>query len=194
MGSWTVFMAAKQAFSRAMLVMAAFLMLVSPSASTVDEQDIARDLANPFSRLLNIVNQINSNQLKGGEFRDSHTQFNWNLQPVMPIPFNGQFSIVNRQVFPYYSNPYLDETGEIAFASGLGDIQLASVLVSNNSEGFFYEFGVTFIAPTAKDSVHIVQGLWQAGLAASGIHFQIDIYLCDSVILRQEGVKAFREV
>lgn len=127
---------------------------------------IARDLANPFSNLWNVVNQINFNQLKGGLFRDSHTQFNWNLQPVMPMPLNGQYNIVNRPVIPYYRNPYVDTTGEVVYATGFGDVQLASLLVPNKSEGLIYAFGMTMIAPTAKDSIHIGQGLWQFGPAA----------------------------
>jgi hypothetical protein len=76
---------------------AIFLICVSASLSAA-EGNVARDLANPFSSLWNVVNQINFNELKGGEFRNSHTQFNWNLQPVMPMPLNGQFNLVNRPV------------------------------------------------------------------------------------------------
>ncbi|MBI5248922.1 MAG: hypothetical protein HY912_05455 [Desulfomonile tiedjei] len=149
----------------AVLAVCAGLML-SPTLSAAQEGNIARDLANPFSSLWSIVNQINFNQLKGGLFKESHTQFNWNLQPVMPLPLNGLYNLINRPVFPYYKNPYLDSAGEIAYASGLGDIQLASLIVPNKTEGIIYGLGVTLIAPTAKDSVHIGQGLWQAGPTA----------------------------
>jgi hypothetical protein len=32
-------------------------------------------------------------------FRDSHAQFNWNLQPVMPIPFNGCANCIRSSAF-----------------------------------------------------------------------------------------------
>jgi hypothetical protein len=104
-------------------------------------------------------------------------QFNWNLQPVMPVPFNGMFNLVNRPVFPYYSNPYLDVQGNVQYASGLGDIELACVLVPNKSEGLIFGLGATFIFPTASDSKHIGQGLWQAGPAA-GLFYVSKQFVC----------------
>jgi len=165
---------------RAMSV-GAFLFAASlfflPCSARADGEDIARDLANPFSSLWNVVNQINFNQLKGGLFRESHTQFNWNLQPVMPVPLNSMFNVVNRPVFPYYSNPYLDLPGGVAYASGLGDIELASLLVPNQAEGLIWGLGVTFIFPTARDSKHIGQGLFQAGPAA-GLFYVSKKFVC----------------
>ncbi|MEI8183190.1 MAG: hypothetical protein WCG29_10855, partial [Desulfomonile sp.] len=58
-------------------------------------------------------------QLKGGYSKDTHTQFNWNLQPVMPVPLNQYFNVVNRPVIPYYQNPYLDLNGVVEYASRL---------------------------------------------------------------------------
>ncbi len=142
-------------------------LVLNPTVSAADGGDIARDLANPFSSLWSIVNQINFNTLKGGLFEHSHTQFNWNLQPVMPIPLTGDYNLVNRPVIPYFKNPHLDLTDrDISYASGVGDVQLASLIVPNKAEGIIYGIGVTLIAPTAKDSTHIGQGLWQAGPAA----------------------------
>lgn len=170
----------KRAFLRRLSVgvgLIAALLSLFPCPSAADGENIARDLANPFSSLWNIVNQINFNQLKGGLFQESHTQFNWNLQPVMPIPLNGMFNLVNRPVFPYYSNPYLDFPGEVQYASGLGDIELASVLVPNKGEGLIVGFGATFIFPTARDSKHIGQGLFQAG-PAGGLFYVSKQFVC----------------
>jgi hypothetical protein len=149
--------------------------ILCPSMAGAQAGSISRDLANPFSSLWSVVNQINFNQLKGGLFENSHTQFNWNLQPVMPIPFNGAYNIVNRPVIPYYSNPYIESVGEVVYDSGLGDIQLASLIVPNKEEGIIYGVGVTFIAPTAKDSTHIGQGLWQVGPAAGLFYVSKDV-------------------
>jgi hypothetical protein len=105
-------------------VLIAALLVLSLSLSADQEGNIARDLANPFSSLWNVVNQINFNELKGGLFRESHTQFNWNLQPVMPIPLSDQFNLVNRPVFPYYENPFVAVTGAIVplHVTGIIDI------------------------------------------------------------------------
>jgi len=157
------------------LALAATLLVLSQSPAAAQEGNIARDLANPFSSLWNIVNQINFNELKGGLFRESHTQFNWNLQPVMPIPLSDQFNLINRPVVPYYRNPSVAISGTLApldlaasteYASGLGDIQLATLISPNKSEGIIWGIGMTFIAPTARDSIRIGQGLWQAGPTA----------------------------
>ena len=148
------------------LILFAVLSFLCPSSSMAQGSNIARDLANPFSNLWSIVNQINFDQISGGVFRESHTEFNWNFQPVMPIPLTDQFNLVNRPVFAYYKTPYLDLTGQLSYASGLGDTIFASLIVPNKSEGIIWGLGVTFIAPTAADSIHIGQGLWQAGPTA----------------------------
>ena len=83
-------------------------LLLCASITPAQEDNTARDLANPFSSRWSIVNQINFNQLKGGLLSDPHTQFNWNFQPVMPVPFSGCYNIVNRMVIPFYNTPYVD--------------------------------------------------------------------------------------
>jgi hypothetical protein len=148
------------------LVLVAAVLILAPSFSHAQSENVARDLANPFSSLWNVVNQINFNRLKGGEFLNSHTQFNWNFQPVMPIPLNDQYNLINRPVIPYYQSPYLDATGEVVYASGLGDVQIASLISPNKAEGLIWALGITMIAPTSSDSIHIGQGLWQFGPAA----------------------------
>jgi hypothetical protein len=142
------------------------LSILFPCSSMAQGSNIARDLANPFANLWSIVNQINFNQISGGLFKESHTEFNWNLQPVTPIPLTDQFNLVNRPVFAYYKTPYVDLTGQLSYSSGLGDTIFASLIVPNKSEGIIWGLGVTFIAPTAGDSIHIGQGLWQAGPTA----------------------------
>ena len=107
----------KRVFLRVLTAgLALIFSLLCPYTSLAQGADIARDLANPFSSLWNIVNQLNWNRLKGGYFKDTHTQFNWNLQPVMPVPLNQYFNVVNRPVIPYYQNPYLDLNGVVEYA------------------------------------------------------------------------------
>ena len=50
-------------------------------------------------------------------------------------PLNQYFNVVNRPVIPYYQNPYLDLNGVVEYESGMGDIQLASLLSPNKAEG-----------------------------------------------------------
>jgi len=150
------------------------LTLLFPCTARSQDATIARDLANPFSSIWNIVNQINFNHLKGGPFGTTETQFNWNFQPVMPIPLNDQFNLITRPVIPYYRNPYVgiapvapfDFSDKVDFISGLGDMECAALIAPNRSEGIIYGIGVTIIAPTARNSILIGQGLWQAGPAA----------------------------
>jgi hypothetical protein len=161
------------------------ILLMSSSITLAQEDNTSRDLANPFSSRWSIVNQINFNQLKGGLLTDNHTQFNWNFQPVMPVPFNGSYNLVNRMVIPFYNTPYVDLNldyqfapgigrvqvdgvalyGDVQNTSGLGDIIWASLLSPNKPEGLIYGFGITVQAPTAS-SVNFGSGLWQVGPAA----------------------------
>ena len=72
-----------------------------------------------FSSVWSIANQINFNRLKGGLFRNDQAQFNWNFQPVMPVPFNGCYNIVNRMVIPFYNTPYVDVNSDLHYIAGL---------------------------------------------------------------------------
>jgi len=154
---------------------ALLITITSPWSAYAQEDNTSRDLANPFSNLWSIANQINFNQLKGAPLTDPQTQFNWNFQPVMPIPFNGQFNLVNRAVIPYYKSPFVDSTGDIQYSSGIGDIIFASLIVPNKAEGWIYGLGVTLQAPTASPA-NLGQGLWQAGPAA-GLFYVSDHFV-----------------
>jgi hypothetical protein len=169
----------------ACLALIAALLCSGPCLSTAQEANLARDLANPFSSVWSIANQFNFNNLRGGLFEKTHTQFNWNFQPVMPVPLNDQFNVVNRMVIPFYKSPFLDATGELQFAEGIGPIKIngfalssetvypsgigdtiwASLLVPNKATGLIWGLGVTFQVPTAS-STQFGHGLWQAGPAA----------------------------
>ncbi|HTY23179.1 MAG TPA: hypothetical protein VMC85_08610, partial [Desulfomonilaceae bacterium] len=107
--------------------LAMIALLMYPSFTSAQEDNLARDLANPFSSVWSITNQINFNQLKGGLLRDTQTQFNWNFQPVMPVPFNGCYNLVNRMVVPFYNTPYVDLNLDVQFVPGIGRVQIGGV-------------------------------------------------------------------
>jgi hypothetical protein len=173
-----------KANSRALCIL---LVVFLPSLAYSQQENLARDLANPLSDVWSIVNQINFNKLKGGALSDPSTQFNWNFQPVMPVPFNGYYHIINRMVIPYYKTPFGDVGGdlhyipgigkanvdtlasvffgEIQHASGIGDIIWASLLSPVKKEGIIWGIGATFQFPTAS-SARVGSGLWQAGPTA----------------------------
>ena len=141
------------------LLIASMLMLHS-SPSNAQEENLARDLANPLSTVWSIANQFNFNQLKGGLFRDNHTQFNWNFQPVMPIPFNGQYNIVNRMVIPYYKTPYVDVEGEFHYVAGIGNVGLALPSVAlladlRYASGFGDTIWASLITPNKRQGLKI---------------------------------------
>jgi len=134
-----------------------------------DLTEIDRQLSNVLSPLWSLVFQ-NNLSLKNGDLIDGSVAANtFYFQPSLPIPVgeNKDMVFIARPVFPLATSPILNLTssdGVDGHVTGLGDIQLLSLIGPNRKEGVVWGLGATFKFPTASDP-ELGEGKYQAGPA-----------------------------
>jgi len=162
-----------------LLFAVAFLLAASlAGAQEVDEpeelpslEEIDRQLNNPLSKTWALTLQDNIG-IQEGDLVDGST---WNnllfFQPMLPVPVSKSLMFSGRPVFPLVTSPNIDfSTGETdGHTTGLGDIQLLTLLGPDKADGWVWGAGATFKFPTASDPVNS-QGKYQAGPAAMVLH------------------------
>ena len=130
-------------------------------------EEIDRQLNNPLSKTWALTLQDNIG-IQEGELVDGTT---WNnllfFQPLLPVPIGKKMMFSGRPVFPLVTAPNVDfSTGETeGHTTGLGDIQLLTLVGPDKADGWVWGAGATFKFPTASDPV-LGQGQYQAGPAA----------------------------
>jgi len=130
-------------------------------------EEIDRQLNNPLSKTWALVLQDNIG-IQEGDLIDGST---WNnllfFQPLLPVPISKTLMFSGRPVFPLVTSPNVDfSTGESdGRTTGLGDIQLMTLIGPDKADGWVWGVGATFKFPTASDPV-LGQGKYQAGPAA----------------------------
>ena len=129
-------------------------------------EEIDRQLNNPLSKTWALTLQDNIG-IQEGDLVDGST---WNnllfFQPMLPVPVSEKLMFSGRPVFPLVTSPNVDfTTGETdGHTTGLGDIQLLTLLGPDKADGWVWGAGATFKFPTASDPVN-GQGKYQAGPA-----------------------------
>lgn len=132
-----------------------------------DLAEIDRQLNNPLTSLWSLVFQYNL-QLKRGDLIDGTAEANvLNFQPALPIPVGQDIVLIARPVFPLLTQPVLDPRspdGVEGHVTGMGDIQLLSLVGPSRSSGLVWGAGATFKFPTASKD-RLGEGKYQAGPA-----------------------------
>jgi len=135
--------------------------------------EINRQLENPLTSLWSLTFE-NSYTRKSGDLIGGTTPGNvFFFQPGLPIPFGDDMTFINRPAIPIVTGPVLDARapdGISKTSTGLGDIQMLSLVGPDKSQGFVWGLGGTFKFPTAT-SDSLGSGKWQAGPAAMAFYF-----------------------
>jgi len=122
--------------------------------------ELAKQLANPVSSIWSISNQINNFQLTNDRWN-----YNWQLQPVMPVSLTSDLNLITRPVIQIYNSvPYQTPSGADARTTNFGDWVQLELVSPAHSGPWLLGLGPTFIFPTAG-SIYTGQGKWQAGPA-----------------------------
>jgi len=130
-------------------------------------EEIDRQLNNPLSKTWALTLQDNIG-IQEGELVDGSTWSNLLFfQPLLPVPVGKSLMFSGRPVFPLVTSPNVDfSSGESdGHTTGLGDIQLMTLIGPDKANGWVWGVGATFKFPTASDPV-LGQGKYQAGPAA----------------------------
>jgi hypothetical protein len=128
----------------------------SQAASSDQQADLARKLANPISDLVSVPFQLNWEQNVGiGE----ETRFVLNVQPVIPFSISADWNMITRVILPFVSQPSLFDGG--APASGVSDI-VTSFFFSPKAGGLIWGIGPVISLPSTSVPT-LGTGKWSAG-------------------------------
>jgi hypothetical protein len=125
--------------------------------------ELQKKTQNPVADLISVPFQNNFNIGQGHGADDDKTQYNLNIQPVIPIHLDEDWNLITRTIVPIINQPSLTQGMESAW--GFGDINPQFYFSPAKPGEWIWGVGPTFTAPTATDET-LGQQKWSAGPAA----------------------------
>jgi hypothetical protein len=147
-----------------------FAILQVPALAAAQEQDFAKQLANPVAALISVPIQANYDEDFGID--DEGAVLRINVQPVIPFSIGQDWNLISRTILPVLNFDDVPLPGSSEF--GLGDT-VQSLFFSPKAptaSGWIWGAGPAFLIPTATDEV---LGSEKWGIGPTG------------VVLRQSG-------
>jgi hypothetical protein len=125
-----------------------------------EEEDLAKTIQNPIAALISLPFQSNWNEGVGEYDR---TQFNMNIQPVLPFQYRDtDANVITRTIIPVNSVPI----GETSSEFGIGDVQFTTLFSPAAKGGLSYGFGAQLNLPTASNPEILGADKWSLGPSA----------------------------
>lgn len=135
-----------------------------------DAEELAKKLANPVAAMISVPLQSNYDE-KYGPTRDGH-KFTMNVQPVVPVTLNPDWTMISRTIVPVISQHELAPGA--GGQHGIGDITQSLFFSPSRptAGGVIWGAGPAFLLPTGSESALSAR---QWGIGPTG------------VVLRQHG-------
>src|SRR5271166_4547752 len=153
--AWTI-----QILPFSVVILLTFVLLRANAAEPENDaktEELAKESQNPIANLISVPFQNNFNFGIGPK---DATQWDLNVQPVIPITLNKDWNLITRTIMPIINQPSPGPGIESAF--GLGDINPTVFLSPKNSGKLLWGFGPTMTFPTATEPL-LGNGKWSAG-------------------------------
>jgi hypothetical protein len=147
--------------------------------SGADESQLAKKLQNPIGDLYSFPFQSNTNFNYGPH---NGTQENLNIQPVIPIHINQDWTIITRTILPLIWQPSLAPAHTVPFGTGPTSFS-AFLSPANPVNGWLWGVGPVIQVPTISDKtlgspvwgggptavLVYMKGPWVAGVLANSV-------------------------
>lgn len=125
------------------------LILLSGAVHADEDENIAKELANPISSLISVPFQLNFDENQGSD--DEGWLLRMNVQPVIPVVLNEKWKVISRTVLPVVQQQNFPVAGYSEF--GLSDTVQSFFFAHRKptESGWVLGAGPVFLMPTATD-------------------------------------------
>lgn len=124
------------------------------AANSSNQDNVAKELANPTSALASLTFKYQIRQFDGDLPRSDQQQSNGVLfQPALPFPFENGDKIIARPGITYFTDTPIHDQASFSDKSGISDTSLDLLYAFKPNNGVTHAFGAYMTLPTGDEEI-----------------------------------------